>query len=182
MIRWTVYSAVVLVLSGSFALASPFVSGRSSVPVRTCASSVYGVLEKNWRRNPGTVVAGPVAFPNVFAQSASEPASTFAPLGGQYEGQKVLLVVAARTTVRLVIPPRDRLRLRLLYDPHSWDPSGRYRLAAGNVATIFHSCSDETQFNGGFIVAGPQCAHVLVYVARRRQPFAARLPFGRKCD
>src|SRR5207253_998086 len=82
-------------------------------------------------------------------------------------GQKVLLVVAGKTTVRLVIPTSERRRLRLLYDPSSWSPSGLYRLSAGDDASVFQACPDETQFNGGFIVAGPQCARVLVYVGRR---------------
>jgi hypothetical protein len=169
-------------LLATVALASQ-VSARASsgVPVRTCRDSVYGDLGKNWRRNPGTIIVGPVAFPNIFAASSRESASTFAPRRGRYPAQKVLLVLARNTTVRLVIPADERRRLRLLYDPGAWNPTGNYRLSEGNESTVFHACATETQFNGGLIVAGPQCARVLVYVARQARPLAARLPFGRRC-
>jgi hypothetical protein len=145
---------------------------------------VYGDLGKNWRKRPGAIVVGPIAFPAVFAPSAKAPASLFAPLRGRYLAQKVLLVVSARVSVRLVIPRRELNHLRLFYDQAAWkraDSHGRYRLADGNAATVFHACAAETQFNGGFLVAGRQCARVLVYVGRHARPLTARLPFGRSC-
>ena len=181
-IRASAHAVVVLLLSGSVALAlQTSAQGRNRVPARNCGSSVYGDLGKDWRRKPNTIIVGPIAFPNTFPPDGREPASSFAPVRGRYPGQKVLLVVAGKTTVRLVIPTSERRRLRLLYDPSSWSPSGLYRLSAGDDASAFQACPDETQFNGGFIVAGPQCARVLVYVAPRARPLTARLPFGRRC-
>jgi hypothetical protein len=152
--------------------------------VRDCASSVYGHLGRNWRRRTGTVVVGPIAFPDLFAPSRTAPASLFAPVHGRYLAQKVLLVVKAKKTVRLVIPADEATHLRLLYDLAAWkraDRHGRYRLADGSTAAVFHACPSETQFNGGFLVAGRQCARVLVYVRGRTRPLTARLTFGRPC-
>jgi hypothetical protein len=166
------------------AQSQPAIASATSIGPRTCASSVSGDLGKDWRKRPGTIVVGPIAFPDLFAPSRTSPASLFAPVHGRYLAQKVLLVVNAKITVRLVIPASELMRLRLLYDPGAWnraDVRGRYRLTTGTAAAIFKACPTETQFNGGFLVAGRQCARVLVYVGRRGQPLAARLPFGRPC-
>jgi hypothetical protein len=176
----TVALAVVAGVQSRAAIASV----TRTVPVRDCASSVYGDLGRNWRRRTGTIVVGPIAFPDLFAPSRTAPASLFAPVHGRYLAQKVLLVVKAKMTVRLVIPAREATHLRLLYDPAAWkraDRHGRYRLADGSTAAVFHACPNETQFNGGFLVVGRQCARVLVYVGRRTRPLTARLTFGRPC-
>jgi len=57
-------------------------------------------------------------------------------------------------------------------------------VADGDRAVTFHSCRGSdypTQFNGGFVVAGPRCAKLNV-VASGREPTTLILSFGvRRC-
>ncbi len=177
-------SATVAVVIGVVSTITLGVSQAARVPVRTCTSAVWGNLGRNWQQDPGTIVVGPVAF-RYFDPNTSSPASSFAATDGLYRGQKTLVVVANNVTVRLVIPGAERKRLRLLYDPAAWNQTNRYPLSDGDVATLFHGCGTyggvKGFYNGSFLVAGPQCASVLIYVGKQLKPLTAHLPFGQAC-
>ena len=80
--------------------------------------------------------------------------------------------------MKIVVPEPERDRLSL-----SYGLSGRsdnlYALRDGKPTWALRACKDaETQFNGGFIVAGPQCAGLDVYVEGRSTPIRVMIPFG----
>ena len=151
--------------------------------VRTCESSVYGDLGGGWRAQ--SVVAGPLTFV-ALRYAATQPAADFRPRGGRYQGLKALAVVAAGATVTLTVPAAERRHLSLLYDPDAWDEVGGYRIADGDTAVTFQSCPPAqlpsgavgTQFNGGFLVAGPRCATLEVATPAWRTPRRVTVSFG----
>jgi hypothetical protein len=158
-------------------------SGPAGAFVRTCESSVYGDLGDGWRKR--SVVVGPLAFV-ALRYAATQPAVDFRRRGGRYQGLKVLAVVKSGATVTLTVPAAERRHLSLLYDPAAWKEDNRYRLADGGTAVTFRSCppaqtplgADGTQFNGGFLVAGPRCATLEVSTPRWRTPRRVTVSFG----
>jgi hypothetical protein len=144
-------------------------------PVRGCESAVVGTLASNWRDT--ATIAGPLAWPGI-AGYANQPAADFEKRNGRYFLQKALAVVEPGVLVKMVVPESERDRLSL-----SYGPSGRsdnlYALADGEPTWALRACKDtETQFNGGFIVAGVQCAALDVFVEGRSRPIRLYLPFG----
>jgi hypothetical protein len=162
-------------------------ASRSARPVgafvRTCESSVYGDLGDGWRKR--SVVVGPLAFV-ALRYAATQPAVDFRRRGGRYQGLKALAVVKAGATVTLTVPAAERRHLSLLYDPAAWKENNQYRIADGDTAVTFRSCppaqtplgADGTQFNGGFLVAGPRCATLEVSTPRWRTPRRVAVSFG----
>jgi hypothetical protein len=157
--------------------------GPAGAFVRTCESSVYGDLGDGWRKQ--SVVVGPLAFV-ALRYAAKQPAVDFRRRGGRYQGLKALAVVKAGATVTLTVPAAERRHLSLLYDPGAWTESNQYRLADGDPAVTFQSCppaqtppgADGTQFNGGFLVAGPRCATLEVSTPQWRTPRRVTVSFG----
>jgi hypothetical protein len=147
-------------------------------PARGCADRVEGELRRGWRRE-GTVAAGPIAWPYVRATYAEQPRSLFAARRGRYRGQKALAVVDAAAAVNVKVGARSPASV--LYDPALFNDSNLYRLGDGAKSFTFRACSDEeTQFNGGFVVARAQC---LLIDVSWRAPSGLRsgrafLPFG----
>jgi hypothetical protein len=152
--------------------------------VRSCDSAVGGTLPRDWQRS--SAVAGPLTlffFGEVRENgrvSLASP-SRFDPVAGsedRYEPDKVLALVRSGAVVTLEVP-EDQRDVSLLYDPERW--GGRsFRVADGDRAVTFHSCKgsdDPTQFNGGFVVAGPRCANLNV-VPSGREPIPIVLSFG----
>lgn len=90
------------------------------------------------------------------------------------------------SAVTLTVPAAERRHLALLYDPAAWKADNRYRLADGDTAVTFRSCppeqtppgTDGTQFNGGFLVAGPRCATLEVSTPAWRTPRQVTVSFG----
>jgi len=54
-------------------------------------------------------------------------------------------------------------------------------LAYHFVACSPDSTGNDTQFNGGFVVAGARCAHFDVRIDGRTEPFRLDVPFGAAC-
>ena len=109
---------------------------------------------------------------------ASQPADAFSGRNGRYFLQKALAVVEAGALVKMEVPESARDRLAL-----SYGLSGRsdnlYALADGHPTWALRACDDtETQFNGGFIVAGAQCAPLDVFVEGQSAPIRVTLSFG----
>ena len=175
-------AVMVLVLLAACTGAGPsreMSSGRSAAPteasttspspgvpfVRACDSNVYGDLGKDWRDH--SAVVGPIAFAGLpFAATA--PRSDFTPDNQGYRRVKALAVVERGAEVTVSVPPTEQGHIALVYDPAVFD-SGQ--LADGETAVMFRACAEgegpwpgPTQFNGGFIVDGPQCATLEVMV------------------
>jgi hypothetical protein len=136
---------------------------RSQTFIRTCESRVGGLgqLRHDWKAH--AVIIGPLAFPTLrFA--ATYPRSNFSPRNGRYPALKQLVMLKEGAEVTISIRPSDRTRAALLYDPSDWNYSGFYQISEGEPAVTFQACpgkskawQDATQFNGGFVVAGPRC-------------------------
>jgi hypothetical protein len=151
---------------------------------RRCDESVSGDLGPDWRSQ--TILLGPVGF--VARSYARAPKSDFAPLRpGRYPAQKVLLLVRRATTVTVSVVPHVRTpHAALLYNPANWTDRNAYRVTDGDKAMTFHACEGVysvfphgyTQFNGGFVVAGPGCVHVDIHVPGESRRYRVVLSFG----
>jgi hypothetical protein len=162
-------------VSPSPSSASSVVSTSTPSPtglfVRTCEASVYGDLGRGWRKN--AFVAGAIAFVGL-PGAATAPRSDFAPLEDGFRSVKALAVVNEGADVTISVSSEDQTHVSLLYDPASFKDLNSYQIADGETVVTFQSCSSgespfgvrgPTQFNGGFIVDGPQCATLEVRAA-----------------
>lgn len=150
-----------------------------------CAQAVYGPPD-GWRSAPSTVGAGVAAWP-YFRSPPSR--SSYGPHGGLAVFVKALLFVEPGHAVTVRIPTRERNRLSLLYgktfEPRTqWHGADWFRLSEGAAAITFEACprgrySGWTQFAGGFLVLGPQCAAVEVRARGSPRWLRRRLPFGK---
>ena len=95
-------------------------------------------------------------------------------MGGRYPAQKLLVVVDRGAIATVVVALKDRARVGLLYQPAVADPP--YRITQGTSAVEFEACHSSTQFNGGFIVAGPRCVQLDVH--HNGKLTRAWIPFG----
>jgi hypothetical protein len=144
--------------------------------VRGCSERVEGRLESDWRSQ--SVVAGALAFPyaRLLADERRRP--------GRLWVEKVLAVVEPGESVTVVVPPRERSHVALIYEPEVWGRWSRRtpRLSDGHSSVRLTACRDErphTQFNGGFLVRWPHCARLEVFSGGER--LDAAIPFGERC-
>jgi hypothetical protein len=147
--------------------------------VRSCQSAVVGDLGRTWRR--GAAVSGPIALVGVAAYRKASTRS-FAPRGGRYPSLKVLVVVERGAPVTMMVASFKRQPVRLLYDESVWRNDNRYRLSEGERAVTFEPCEDRriSQFNGSFLMRGPRCVGLEVWLEGDPLARALRVPFGRK--
>jgi len=82
----------------------------------------------------------------------------------------------------VTIPPSEQGHIALQYDPTVFDSR---QLADGETTVTFRACAQgegqwpgPTQFNGGFLVDGPQCATLAVKVGNGSQK-GIDVAFGR---
>jgi hypothetical protein len=132
---------------------------------RTCETSVSGQLSKGDVRR--AVEVGPLAL--VWLRDAALDRGAFRPRHGRYAGFKVLAVVRGKAEVTLTVPRPNRPYVSLLYNPSKWTDNNLYRVEDGDHRVTFEPCdSPSTQFNGGFVAAGPRCALISVQVGPGR--------------
>jgi hypothetical protein len=155
-----------------------FTATQTTLAVRSCKTAVYGQLAHGWRSSPDTVRAGVISF--LYGRSyRNAPPRQFRESGSgaslRYPGQKLLVVVDRGATVTVEIGSEDQGRTSLQYQPAIPDPP--YRISQGTTAVEFEGCPHaSTQFNGGFIVAGPRCVEVDVQYQGKLT--RAWIPFG----
>jgi hypothetical protein len=150
--------------SSSESQASSSADSRTTLPVRTCSTSVSGALPHGWKRS--SVRAGSVwiylwgAVQNG-GRTGLLRASRFAAVSpGMFHEWKTMVVVPAGHSVIVRVAPISVAHLRLAFQLPTHDPT---RLAAGQIGDRFVPCAaGRTYFNGGLIVAGAQCAHLEV--------------------
>jgi hypothetical protein len=150
-------------------------------------------MASGWRSPAnGTLVAGPLAWPylrNIATDSGApfpHPAS-YAPYHGLAPSVKALVLVNAGTTVRVSIPANERTRLSLDYTYiQTLRPvnNGSYMPVTDGASQVtFRACAPgpgvgPTQFAGGIIVAGAQCARINIYTSANNRPLVRQIPFG----
>jgi hypothetical protein len=168
-LRWAVISVGAAGLAALALTVHASARAPSGTFVRDCRSAVYGDIGKNWRRE--ALGAGPVAFVGAKA-FARWSRSSLAPLRGttdRYQAQKVLAIVSSGATVIVTVPAAQRRSFALLYDPSQFNKNS-YRVSNGEWKVTFHACRWQQTggftpgFNGGFIVAGPRCVALNVFV------------------
>jgi Tfp pilus assembly protein FimT len=103
---------------------------------------------------------------------------------------KLLIVVKDRAPVTLTVPAAKRSRLAFDYGrfapPLTRNGIAFFRIADAPQALTFKPCSRAktpsgwTQFAGGFIVKGAQCARV--YVSRGRTRLHPKIALGESCS
>lgn len=177
--------------AGVIAIVAHGISGRGedAAPpnaeiVRRCGSAQGGRLDPDWRRDAVTV--GLISF------YAFEPfpmsGRPFQPVRpGYYRPFKVLALVKTGAVVTVVVPESERQYVSLVYDQKVRPavPRTGMRVRDGHYSVVFRACrgvdQENTQFGGGFVVAGPRCSRLEVSVAGEDGSRDVRLPFGRSC-
>jgi hypothetical protein len=145
-------------------------------PIRECGSAVFGTLAPDWREH--AAIAGPLAWLGVSGY-ARDSAATFAVQDGRYFFKKALAVVERGALVKIVVPESERTRLALFYSASGTRPDNLYKVSEGESTWALRACEDtETQFNGGFIVGGAQCAALDVFLEGKNRPIRVFIPFG----
>ena len=162
-------------LPGPFRIAEP-------VPVvKTCETAQHGEIPPGWERT-NAVRAGPLTL-FFFQPVASLRSAQFAAVRGRrghFRPTKVLALVAGRSPVTLRVPRAERRSVGLLYRLPRLPRAARIVDALPLVR--FQPClSAETQFGGGFVVAGARCAHLEVLLEKRSEPMSLDVPFGARC-
>lgn len=149
--------------------------------VVACDHAVYGQLRPGWRSlHAGTVVAGTLAW--VYLLGAANPAAI-----NRSHFVESLAVVNPGPDATVFIPRTEAGRLSLDYT--SVTPRRRFYVAQGVSSVTFKPCPRGRnypagfgrQFEGGFIVSGPQCAEVDVHLAGWGPVIRRFIPMGRPC-
>lgn len=142
--------------------------------VRDCASSIHA-----GQRIPQSAMDfGPVVFNNMAEWLPAAPPT--ANEDGRYPGLKYGAGVPDSVRrVALVVSEDYRDAFALLYDRSAFRRDNHYDIDDGHHTVIFEPCEtrEVTWFNGGFLVAEPQCAAVDVYVDDELDPTRILLPF-----
>jgi hypothetical protein len=177
---------VLAVVVGLAVVASTAAPAATRPRVIGCARAVYGSID-GWRSAPGTVLAGPVGWPSLVG--TPQPRSFFGPHNGLAVFVKGLLVVKPGHVVTVRIPAHERSRLALYYGktfrPRAqWHDATWFRVSDGAAAITFKACPRGrypgwTQFAGGFLALGPQCAVVEVRARGSARWLRRRIPFGK---
>jgi hypothetical protein len=130
-------------------------------------------------------VVGPVTFYNL-REAARRPASFFRRRDGGYPTWKTLLSVKADTSVTIIADDERRLGL-------NYDRSGDFVADLAEVPSevVFKPCppseprfsgkgrvGSTTEFNGGFVSAGPGCRSLSVFPGDGAAPIRVRIGFG----
>ena len=149
--------------------------------VRDCDSSVYGEFAPGWERR--TIWAGPLGL---VGATAGNPPRPIRGRPGYFEPIKFVLVLENAEVATVRVATADRSHVALLYARRGGlGEFGYTRVVDGLPAVRFEACGPSqvrhTQFNGGFVVAGPRCAQLEVHVRGRPEPYPLRVPFGRAC-
>lgn len=167
----------------------PFQVREATPTARDCSSSQSARLPADWERTRA-VRTGPIAF-YFFTTVASVQARAFSAIRGRrafYRPLKVLAIVDSGDAVTVSIPDAYRSRVAFAYavDSLGWQLARpAMRVVDGQSVVRFTPCvgSDrtQTQFGGGFVIDGRQCARLEVRVADSSEPLVMALPFGRAC-
>lgn len=153
---------------------------------RDCDSAVSGTLPPGWRDL--SVIVGPIAFVWL-ADAGSVLSKALGSADRGYRPLKVLVVVKQGRQGTVSVQRLERSKASLLYDPSTFPGTGRYSFDQGSPAVRFSACSGRvkswsaaTQFNGGFIVRGPLCLHLIVQdVSGSTRSFEVSIARGSSC-
>jgi hypothetical protein len=150
-----------------------------AAPVVECTRRIEGGRQIS-DALPADIQIGPIRFTGLRWAATATVAELAPRPRTRWRLWKAAPVVDARAAVTIVVAPRDRPHLRL-----SW-------AGGSGSAVMFRACPPETKafsypgtvgphtaFAGGFLVDGPGCRRVEVWVQGRPRPLVRTLSFGR---
>ncbi len=149
-----------------------------SAPVLGCAGRIEGGRPIS-ESLPSDVEIGPIRFTGLerFA-TASRKELTPRP-GRRWATIKAVPVVAAGAPVTVAVAPPDRAHLRLAWAGGS-GPAAVFAPCARSARAFSYRgrVGDYTAWAGGFLVDGPGCRRIQVWVRGRPRPLQRVLAFG----
>ncbi|MGE5273667.1 MAG: hypothetical protein ACM3QU_07885 [Verrucomicrobiota bacterium] len=130
---------------------------------------------------PADVQIGPIRFTGLRWAATAAAADLRPRPGGRWRVWKAAPVVDAGPAVSVVVVPADRPHLRLSWAGGSgWAVTFRPCAAGTRAFSYSGTVGMHTAFAGGFLVDGPGCRHVQVWVQGRARPLGQTLSFGRR--
>ena len=180
----TVAAAVVVVVVASGCGGSSHATGPpgSAVTVRTCAMVGSGGLAPDWRRH--ALILGPRALARLRDYNARQPLPPS--VGDRHGAYEVIAIVRAGARVTLSLPAAEWASVGLIYVPRKFRDDGAYRIGELDRAVRFEACRSPafnhgvSQFDGGFVVARPQCVRFAVTTSARKA-FTGAFPAAASC-
>jgi hypothetical protein len=124
---------------------------------------------------------GPLSFLDLDVdQTAAMAPSQFESRDGRHLAHKYVTVVDgdALGPVDLLIEPRNRSSVGLVYDPAMWAQGA---LTSTDSMVRFEGCAGlDAQFNGGFLITEPTCVYFSVIESGNNPPLVSfgAIPFG----
>lgn len=176
--------ALAVAMTAALTVSPAFGAGAGSrTYTRTCEDSVHGDLGDGWREN--SIVVQRLAF--VGARDFRDaPRRWFRKADNStYKTQKVLVSIQNGDDVTVRIPRRHRRSAAFVYDRALFER--RLRISEGDYQVTFDVCKDtlespyraeDTQYNGGFVVAGARCVPVNVLDENRERIKRVEISFG----
>ena len=158
------------------------IAGPPAAPVVGCGGRLEGgrpVADAL----PADVQVGPIRFTGLH-WAATAPAEELRPAPGRrWRVWKAAPVVDAGAPVTVVVAPADRARLRLGWKGGSgWAVTFRPCPPGPKAFSYAGTVGPHTAFAGGFLVDGPGCRRIEVWVGGRPRPLVRTIPFGeRRC-
>ena len=155
------------------------VAGPPPAPIVDCARRIEGGRPVS-EALPADVQVGPVRFTGLRWAATAPPADLAPRPGRRWRVWKAAPVVDAGPAVTVVVPPADRPHLRLSWAGGSgWAVTFRPCPPGTKAFSYPGPVGVRTAFAGGFLVDGPGCRRVQVWVRGRPRPLGRTLSFGR---
>jgi hypothetical protein len=157
-------------------------AGPPAAPVVSCSRRLEGGRQVS-DSLPADVQVGPIRFTGVGWAATAADAQLTPPRGKRWRLWKAAPVVNAGPAVTVVVAPADRAHLRV-----SWaggnGPAVTFRPCPSGTKAFSYpgTVGPHTAFAGGFLVDGPGCRHLEVWVQWRPRPLRRAISFGvRRC-
>ncbi len=154
-------------------------AGPPAAPVVGCNRRIEGGRQVS-DSLPADVQIGPIRFTGLRWAADATAAQLTPPGGRRWQVWKAAPVVDAGPPVTVVVSPADRPHLRVSWAGGSgWAVTFRPCPSATKAFSYPGTVGPHTAFAGGFLVDGPGCRRVEVWVAGRPRPFRRTISFGR---
>ena len=163
--------------------ATALIAGGPAPPpayVAPCPSGVSGGLPPHYERQ--SLVSGPLAL-YAIGDFARYPSRYIAHVPGdarRFPGFEGAATVRQGGDVTLAFSPADRAHAGFLYDHRAYrHAESGYTVADGTSAVRLRGCTAPyTQYQGGFVLDGPRCATLELWIDGARTPEGRVVAFG----
>ncbi len=154
------------------------IAGPPPAPVVACSRRIEGGRPVS-ESLPADVEIGTVRFTGLRWAGTARARDLMPPAGKRWRLWKAAPVVAAGRAVTVVVTPSDRPHLRV-----SWTGGDgwavRFQPCPPSTRAFSYSgiVGPYTAFAGGFLVDGPGCRHLEVWIQGRARPLRRTVSFG----